>query len=513
VAAKEPQYGVGEEERVRVSRVTLALGLVAGLAFTGTAQAAGSGSISGKVTDEAGLPRAGMCVAAGNIYAHEMRSTTTANDGTYTVSGLSNASFSVVFRDCTAEPRYLTEWYDNQIDYYSADPVTVTAGTAVSGIDAALTLGGFIKGTLTDDDGTPAGTCIAAHAEQDGWPDVVATAYTKEDGSYRIGPLPPGDVQVLFGDCEVYVRFERYSFPFGSIVIGITVPERAPQGYVREWYDNRRDFSGDPIAVVPGVDTLGINAVLEIAGGITGAVTDEAGEPLKSMCVIASGDVTYGFGETDENGFYAINRLAPGNYEVVFYDCYGSTYRSEWFDDQPSSILADSVAVVRKVWTNGTDAALGKRPRPDLAITGLSVSSVPLEASDVTLAGSPWLRTISVDVSNIGAALPNDEASLLIWAESMTDGNSQFIASDAALVMPGSTEHRTYDWNALGTIGDATVYASVCTYDDADRGNDVAHTHSYAGVGGLGIGIRADLLQSSGSASYCGPGVVLAKTK
>jgi hypothetical protein len=497
----------GEEGHVRVSRAMLALCLIAGLAFTMPATAAGTGSISGTVTDEAGLPLAGICVAAGNVYLREVRSTTTADDGTYSVSGLSSGSFSIIFRDCSSEPRYLTEWYDDEIDYYSGDEVDV-AGIEVAGIDAQLALGGFVTGTLTDDDGGPARTCIAAHSDRDGWSDVEATSYTEEDGSYRVGPLPAGDVQLLFADCAVHVRYERLWFPLGGIVIGVPVPVGAPQGYVREWYADRHDYFGDPIPVVPGADTPAIDAVLMIAGGVTGVVTDEAGEPLEAVCVYATGE-SFGYTETDENGFYAIDQLTPGVHKVVFYDCYGSTYRSEWFDDQPSSILADAVAVVRKTWTNGIDAALAKRPRPDLAVTKLAVSSVPLQALDVSVAGSPWLRTIDVDVSNLGSVLPEGEATLLVWAVSETDGRSQNIAYDDAFVQPGTTEHRSYEWNGFGTIGDVQIYASVCTYDDANRGNDMVSKRSYVGVGGLGVGVRP---LTAGS-SYCSPGYLVAQSQ
>ncbi|MCA1834123.1 MAG: hypothetical protein ABR548_01550 [Actinomycetota bacterium] len=472
---------------MRAIRVAAAVSVLIGLLGFGPARAEGSGSIGGTVTGEGGIPLAGFCVTAGDPWNYQFGYAETAADGSYSIAGLEDGNYAVVFDDCGNNTGYLTEWWNDEDSYWYADSIEISGGSASTGVDAQLSLGGYVTGTLTNDEGGEADTCVAAFSVESY--EVLATSYAS--GAYRVGPLPSGDVSLRFGDCDIAVERERYWFPnTGDGVLGrrLPAPQTAPMGYVPEWFDDKDDF-GDPVPVVSGADTPGIDAVLEIAGGINGVVTDEAGEPLQDMCV-ESFDNGYGFGRTDENGFYTITQLAAGSHKVAFFDCDTGVFRSEWYDNQPSDILANPVSVVRKTWTNRIDAALAKRPMPDLAIASLRVTSVPIEVDDVSVAASPWRRTITLGLANKGTALPGDEAGVRIWAVSGSDHHVQEIATDEARVAPGTVSHRTYDWDGLGTLGDVTIYASVCSYDDSNRQNNDRHVGSYVGVGGLGVGIR-----------------------
>ena len=110
-----------------------------------------TGGISGSVTSEAGLPvdsvgvrffdEKGNPVAEGYSYVED--------DGTYSATDLVPGTYKAQFFDSAAYDRYLVnydagnlrihapEWYDNT-SFIKAKEITVTSGSTVTGIDAAL---------------------------------------------------------------------------------------------------------------------------------------------------------------------------------------------------------------------------------------------------------------------------------------------------------------------------------------------------------------------------------------
>ena len=98
------------------------------------------GVISGTVTSAAsGSGSAGLCVDAqeigGNGYGGEG---VTAADGTYSVASLPTGSYAVGFGPCGDPGGYTVQWYNDQANESSADPVSVTVGTTTGPIDAAM---------------------------------------------------------------------------------------------------------------------------------------------------------------------------------------------------------------------------------------------------------------------------------------------------------------------------------------------------------------------------------------
>ena len=108
-----------------------------------------TGLISGTVTEEgSGDPLPDICVIAqdvaiGGDYTDAL--------GQYSIV-VPQGTYSVEFRDCLSSPTvYVSEWYNNKPDFASADPVSVTAGSTTSGINAVLAVGGSILGTVTEE--------------------------------------------------------------------------------------------------------------------------------------------------------------------------------------------------------------------------------------------------------------------------------------------------------------------------------------------------------------------------
>ncbi len=96
-----------------------------------------TGTIAGTVTDDpSGDPIAGVWVIAITTTGHIVGGAATAPDGTYTINGLSPASYRITFVD--PNHGHTQEYWDNKTDYPTSDPITITAGTTTT-TNAALT--------------------------------------------------------------------------------------------------------------------------------------------------------------------------------------------------------------------------------------------------------------------------------------------------------------------------------------------------------------------------------------
>jgi hypothetical protein len=105
------------------------------------------GSISGTVTDAAGVPLAGIRVTLDSLGDHLYRSPIfTDQDGQYAFSFLGAGIYKIGFSDPNA--LYGAEFYPGAARLDEAESIPVT-GNDVTGIDAHLVVGGVITGTLT----------------------------------------------------------------------------------------------------------------------------------------------------------------------------------------------------------------------------------------------------------------------------------------------------------------------------------------------------------------------------
>lgn len=302
------------------------------------------GIISGTVTDEnTGDPLEGICVTVYDSSYGWSGSGHTNASGAYSVGGLPTDDYKVRFRDCNDPRTYLTEWYDDQPDFGPADAIAVTEKEKTGDIDAALTVGGTINGTVTDENtGDPlGGICVSV---SDG---SSVSVVTDGAGNYNVGRLPTGDYAVRFAECTY------------------------PWAYLPEWYNDQPDSaSADLVAVTEKQKTAGIDAGLTLGGTVNATVTyEDTGDPLEGIRVDVA-DASYhllGSVHTDAAGNYSVGGLPSGSYKVHFEDDNNPPiYLPEWYDDQPSFSSADFVAVTEKEKTGDIDAAL--------AGTGLDLS-------------------------------------------------------------------------------------------------------------------------------------------
>lgn len=303
--------------------------------------------ISGTVIDQFGTPVVGVCVGAHDEYGYFDQRASTGIDGSYLIL-FQPGTYHVWFDDCGSGDIFDLEWYDDASSSYEAEPVVVPEGADATGIDAQIEVRSSIGGTVTGEGGVPlSDACVAAYGDSR-W-DLEGYDYTDEDGTYRVGPLEPGEYRIEFEDCGT-----------GE--------------YLDGWYDGATSFDdADPVPVAEAEQVTAIDGQLSRGGVISGTVTDALrGGPIEDLCVYA---YTPGYGwdfarwvRTASDGSYSVSRLSTGDHLIQFYDCEGDTYFGEWYDDASTDDEATRIPVVFGEETPGIDAAL--EPRCNLAWDG-----------------------------------------------------------------------------------------------------------------------------------------------
>ena len=184
----------------------------AGTTTTGiNAEMSTAGSIAGTVTDTSSFGLGGICViATGNN--GEVNTTTTAHDGTYTITGLAADHYNVEFanqaiKGCGNSDNYGDQYYNNTAagapSPSTATLIAISPGSAVVGINAMMSPGGAITGTITDVQGDPL-TSICAEAIGSNGQVVGTPVYHGfgQSSTYVISNLYPDNYVVEFYDCS-----------------------------------------------------------------------------------------------------------------------------------------------------------------------------------------------------------------------------------------------------------------------------------------------------------------------
>lgn len=322
------------------------------------------GTISGVVTDENGNPATGVTVYA---CCQSSWHANVGADGSYSLVGLAAGEHTIQF--VPNGQNLLKECYNDNASCTAPQPVTVTLGSDVTGIDAVLATAGSISGRVTNAAGQPlAGVTV------DVWPTTCcgtgwATATTNSDGIYRAVGLPTGTYRVQFVPAE------------GS-------------GYSRASYPT-------DVPVTAGQETPGIDQVLQIGGSISGRVTDSAGNPLPGIWVDASSASDGLMARTDSDGRYRLTDLSAGRYAVRFSprDPIGdappsSNHLEEYFDDVRDPAQATEVPVDPGVETPNIDAALADAAAISGRVT--DTAGQPVFNALVTLDGY-WAGYVELD--------------------------------------------------------------------------------------------------------------------
>ena len=307
------------------------------------ASLATAATISGKVTDATGAPVSGIRVFVDNYggsgvnYVSTTESTTDSN-GNWSVIGLPTGTYQVEF--VPPYPSiYAFQYYDAATGENPPTPVTLTAGTTTSNIDAALTTGGQISGTVTNGitGGPAAGVSVIA---LDSSGDQMSYTTTDSQGNYTLPGLSPS--------ASYRVEFSPAS---GSPLAS-------------EFYSSGATLeAATPVSVTVGQTTPNIDETLGEGGSISGVVTDAAtGYPIGGVRVTITddaGEAVYAneFGPyTDQDGSYDVTNLPPGSYKVEFSSVGALGF--QYYKDADTLSAATDVMVAAGQAVTSVDGAL-----------------------------------------------------------------------------------------------------------------------------------------------------------
>ena len=188
---------------------------------------------------------------------------------------------------------YELEWYYEG----SHQPVQVNEGEFTVGINFTLEpapITGAISGMVMTEAGAPI---------QFAW----VSLYTDPNND---------PIDLTLTNCHGFYRFER-------VEPGEYYLFAEAAGFVSEWYDGATSpDSATPVTVYAHEQTAGINFYLALkgeTGSIAGTVTDkDTDDPIVGAYILVSSlqDSITGSAYTDQDGFYIIEGLTPGEYEV-----------------------------------------------------------------------------------------------------------------------------------------------------------------------------------------------------
>ena len=272
------------------------------------------GTISGRITDEDEQGIDGITVQLFKLpmdwnESHPMAITD--DDGNYRIAAFpGDYQVKVGLQDFDQNPNdglpdgwvpvrnYLSNSYDHD------KTVTLAAGTPVTGADVTLEWAGAISGRVTDGEGNPLHQARVFAYLAGGI--QASVAYTDADGNYELRHLRSANYALLFRP------------PAGSPL-------------AREWYNDVNSLGASlPVPATAETTTIGIDAVLETGGQISGHVRNEAGDPIQGVTAVAldPSGIAMQAANSQSDGSYVLNSLKEGSYKIVFNpaNCYPGNF-------------------------------------------------------------------------------------------------------------------------------------------------------------------------------------------
>ncbi|MFP4437592.1 MAG: carboxypeptidase regulatory-like domain-containing protein [Chloroflexaceae bacterium] len=322
------------------------------------AQLRRGGAITGIViAADTGDPLDNVSVRASSADTGTVATGETDNAGAYTIEGLPSGEYTVYFNTVNSldiAENYVSTFYNNQATRETADTVSVTAPNTTDTIDAVLTRGSAINGTVTAaDTGIPLDDVVVNIRDTDG--NFLGVEPVAPDGNYRVFGLPSGSYKVEFDT----VMSSRWFTVF---------PVNDAFAYLDEYYRGQSTVgTADLVTITATNDLNNIDADLERGGQISGRVTAaDTGDPLKNVEVFIEGvaePVT-----TDEDGRYITPGLPSGDYWIWFFTRSNDiNYIGELYADATVLNDADPVSVTAPTITRNIDGSLA----PAGSITGV----------------------------------------------------------------------------------------------------------------------------------------------
>jgi hypothetical protein len=272
----------------------------------------------------------------------------TASDGSYQL-GVLLPGFYLLRADPAPSDGFAITYYIDAIGLLGATPVIVSAGGPTTGIDIALEPSGSISGLVVATIGGPVDAMDIDVYDAASDERLPQGAVSGPDGSFRVDQLKTGTYK-LRADPAI------------------------EDGLALRYYDAQdRRATADIIAVAAGVETSGIDLVLEPGATISGTVTDLAGTTaLEDVELSLVEPVTFALFDqaepTDAEGRFTLFAVAAGNYLIRATPPAGEPFEITWFGGSTDPDLATVVPVSTGAALTDIDIAL---PEPSAALASV----------------------------------------------------------------------------------------------------------------------------------------------
>ena len=294
--------------------------------------------VNGNHAYDAGEERSDVDLQADDYdHGQYAASGTSGADGRYEIRGLDSGRYRVHVE--SGEHNFVRTYYDGVLGNWNADPVVVTEAGGVpqdvGGIDFRLVRGHEIRGFVFYDangDGNrqpeePGLGNVSINAELQDFQVDHVWGGTEPDGTYVLHGVYPGHHLV-----SAHAGGTPYASELYKLVGGL------PVGTYR-WSE------ADQVDAASG-DASGIDLSLELGGGITGTVRDQAtAESLANVDVRVNtfdGDGLWWGVTTDSQGRYLVNGLSPGDFRIQAWDrqgvYVGESYLDAFFSDDATPV-------------------------------------------------------------------------------------------------------------------------------------------------------------------------------
>ncbi len=280
------------------------------------------GIITGRVTDKAGNPLAGIDISASSIGCGPGYAFTRSDaNGVYQLVGLPTATYNLYIGS-----GLYVEMHQNSI--------SVNVAQITENIDATLELGGVITGKVTDANGNPVENAyVQLYKPEDGDFSYAGSTETDSSGIYTATGLVTSNYHVLVED-DQYIR-QVYGGGF--------------------WEDE-----GTAIPVALGQTTSNINVTLQVGQQISGTVTGTN----EGSVLISAAAYRYdpnrqqwreaGYDSASYQGVYSVKGLPAGTYRLYFRGKIG--YTSKWYGDAEDVEQATEIVI-----TEGAGAEINEQ--------------------------------------------------------------------------------------------------------------------------------------------------------
>ena len=261
--------------------------------------------------------------------------------GNYTLQGVPVDGAKLYFY----KRGYEREYYEDKRTFGAADLLPTVAGGTLTGIDAQLCQGGYISGTVTDENGNGINHILVKIYSVLDETNLYTYAWTGSNGNYNLwtGTISPGDYRLLFQDVN--------------------------GNYSSEWYDNASSFAdATPVTIVAGEYTENIDAQLAATLTISGTVSS-GGTPLEGVTLtgLPGEPVTDAFGHYSDYVDYHWSGIVVPVLENYTFTPEQRIYNSVAADQAAQDYTADLLPAFT---ISGTVTAYGA-PLEGVAMQGL----------------------------------------------------------------------------------------------------------------------------------------------